>query len=153
MSQVLQLSKTCFFAGLVVGLSVFAACKKEENEERILSTRDKLLGNWRRNLRAYDYNGNGKIDSSDVYHSAVDTLFLSLAPDNSYSRIEMYKGVGTPVTGTWHLQRNDSEIVFQPSTSSSHIDTMKFDTVSQEYFMLHTNYPGVIHYYEGYIRK
>jgi hypothetical protein len=111
-----------------------------------------MLGTWGRILRAYDNNANGKVDSAEVYHSATDTLTLTLVPDNSYSRVLHFKGNLTEENGTWHLQSNDGEIVLQPSTSSSHVDTFRLDTVAQDYFLQHTAYPNTVHYYEAYTR-
>jgi hypothetical protein len=131
----------------VIGFSLMPSCKKEESGPPDLTVRDKLLGTWRRNLRAYDNNGNGVIDSGEVYHSATDTLMLTLAPDATYRRILVYKAVEFPETGTWHLQKTESELVLQPSTSTAQIDTFRLDTVSQNYFLQHENT-----YYEGFVR-
>ena len=125
------------------------ACKKEEESARNISARDKILGTWQRNLRAYDHNHNGVIDSSEIISSAVDTIILTLVPDASYTRIQRYKGMDYPETGTWHLQANDVQIVFQPSTSTSRVDTCLLDTVSQAFFMIHTERDN---YYQGFVR-
>ena len=128
-------------------LSLMPSCKKEESGLPELTVRDKLLGTWRRNYRAYDTNGNGIIDSGEVYHSATDTLVLTLAPDATFTRTLIFKGVGSSETGTWHLQNTDAEIVMQPSTSTSKVDTFRLDTVSQNYFLQQRDI-----YYEGFVR-
>jgi hypothetical protein len=136
-------------------ISLFAtpSCKKEEDEARVLTTRDKILGTWRRSLRGYDHNANGRIDSLEVYTApATDTVTLTLVPNASYTRIQRFKGADISETGTWHLQQNDAEVVFQPSTSTSRVDTCRLDSVSQAYFMKHTAYPNIVHYYEAFTR-
>jgi hypothetical protein len=129
-------------AAVLMGLCFIPACKKKDegNSIPVLTMRDKLLGTWRRNLRATDYNGNRIIDSADVLHApATDTLMLTLVPDATYTRIQRFKGEDFQEHGTWHLQLNDQEIVLQPSTSTTRIDTLKLDTVSQEYFRYHVD--------------
>ena len=118
-------------AGFIVG------CKKEQKEPE-LTRRDKILGSWRRTLRARDANNNHIIDSAEiVYAPATDTLFLALATDATFTRTLMFKGVAFPVTGTWHMQREDIDLVLQPTTSTSRIDTCTLDTLSQAYFRYH----------------
>src|SRR5689334_8927896 len=77
----------------LLSLSLLPSCKKEEDSARVLSTRDKILGTWRRNLRAYDNNANGIVDSSELVSSAIDTIILTLVPDASYTRIQRFKGI------------------------------------------------------------
>lgn len=153
-----QVSRWFYPAALcMLSICVVISCKKEEAEVRELSTRDKILGTWRRSLRAYDRNGNHRLDTSEVNFSpsakATDTIILVLVPDATYSRSQVFKGVtNPPENGTWHLQQNDAEIVLQPTTSSSRIDTFRLDTVSQYYFLQHRSVPGDDDYYESYVR-
>src|ERR1043165_5804862 len=98
------------------------ACKKDADEgPPELTVRDRLLGTWRRSLRGYDRNGNHMIDSSEVNSlpsaKATDTIILTLVPDATYTRSQLFKGVAYPEVGTWHLQKMDSDLVLQPSTS------------------------------------
>jgi hypothetical protein len=144
--------KQLFLAALslcLMSLSLLPSCKKEEDSTRVLSTRDKILGTWRRNLRAYDHNANGVVDSSELVTSAIDTIILTLVPDASYTRIQRFKGIDYPENGTWHFQTNDAQIVFQPSTSTSRVDTFLLDTVSQAFFLMHTSRDS---YYQGFVR-
>ncbi len=132
------------------------SCKKETNEIPVQGVRDNLLGNWIRSQRARDLNGNHQIDSAEVDRSpatrATDTVLLSLVPDATYTRTLMFKGEPFKVTGTWHLEHSDSEILMQPSTSTTKIDTFQLDTVSQAYFLQHHVDSTGVGYYESYIR-
>lgn len=132
------------------------ACKKEDSSTHELTTREKLLGNWRRNQRARDTNGNHLIDSSEIDYSpssrATDTIILSLVPDATYMRIQVFKGTKYPESGTWHLQDDDSELVLHPSTSTSHVDTFRLDVIHQDYFLQHRVDSTGLSFYESFIR-
>lgn len=131
---------------------LFFACKKEQKAKEI-TTREKLLGTWRRTLRATDYNNNHIIDSAEITHApATDTLLLSLAPDATYMRTLFFKGEGFPEKGTWHLQSEDAEIVTQPATSTSRVDTFQFDSVSQDFLQYHSAYSGNVWKWEAFRR-
>lgn len=154
-----QKDKRALLAAAMLGAAclVFTpSCKKETNEIPVQGVRDNLLGNWIRSQRARDLNGNHQIDSAEVDRSAAtratDTVILSLVPDATYTRSQIFKGVSYPMTGTWHLQQNDAQIVLQPSTSTSQIDTFRLDTVSQSYFLQHRIDSTGLGYYESYIR-
>ncbi len=152
--------KIWLLAILAVGMACLLfvpSCKKTEDEgERVLTPRDKLLGTWRRNLRAYDRNGNHLIDSAEVDYAAsakaTDTIILTLVPDATYIRSQVFKGVSYPQNGTWHLQKSDGEIVLQPTTSTSRVDTFRLDTVSQAYFLQHRVDSSGLGYYESFVR-
>lgn len=134
-------------------LTGIIACKKKNDDQGELSTHDKILGSWRRVLRATDYNNNGIIDSAEIVRApATDTLLLTLIPDATYSRILTFKSEPFPENGTWHLQRDDYEIVFQPTTSTSAVDTFAFDTLSQAYFRYRTAYPHGVRKWEAFTR-
>jgi hypothetical protein len=113
-----------------------------------------LLGIWRRTLRATDYNHNARIDSAEIlFAPATDTLIFELSPDATSKRTQFYKGVAFPTTGTWHLQMDDQELVFQPSTSTTRTDTFRLDTVSESYFRYHQTQPNSTLYWEAFTRK
>lgn len=140
-----------------IGGSLFVpSCKKKEEGQQDLSPRDKILGTWRRNLRAYDRNGNHLIDSSEVNYSpsakATDTIILTLVPDATFTRSQIFKGIPYSENGTWHLQQNDGEIVLQPTTSTSRVDTFRLDTISQAYFLQHRMDSTGLNYYESFVR-
>ncbi len=129
------------------------ACKKTNPEDRALTPREKLLGSWRRVLRASDANNNGVIDSAEIVHApATDTFVLTLVPDATYSQTLTFKGEPFTERGTWHLQEDDREIVFQPTTSSSRVDTFAFDTLSQSYFRYRTAYPHGVRDWAAFTR-
>ncbi len=132
------------------------SCKKKDEGQQDLTPRDKLLGTWRRNLRAYDRNGNHLIDSSEVNYApsakATDTIILTLVPDATYTRAQIFKGMAYSENGTWHLQQNDGEIVLQPTTSTSRTDTFRLDTISQAYFLQHRIDSTGLNYYESFVR-
>ncbi len=138
------------------GVLFIPSCKKKDEGQQDLSPRDKILGTWRRSLRAYDRNGNGQIDSSEVNYlpsaKATDTIILTLVPDATYTRSQVFKGASYPENGTWHLQQSDKEIVLQPTTSTSRVDTFRLDTLSQSHFLQHRMDSTGLNYYESFVR-
>ncbi|MEO6833996.1 MAG: hypothetical protein ABI378_15010 [Chitinophagaceae bacterium] len=139
----------CFGLALV---SVFSSCKKNKDDTKF-SAKDSLLGSWSRELRAYDYNQNHVLDSSEIKIApATDTFLLSLGNDATYQRTQTFKGVDFKEFGTWHLQNDNHDIVFQPTTSTSIVDTFRFDTVSQYYFRFHRISGEDVWYWEDYRR-
>lgn len=137
---------------LLLLIGAFTRCKKSETEN-LVSVRDSLLGNWSRVIRAYDYNNNQQLDSSEILQApATDTFVFSLANDASYQRIQTFKGVKFLVYGTWHLQHTDSELVLQPTTSTSLVDTFRLDIITQSYFRYHTIDTNAVWYWEAFER-
>ncbi|MBS1643754.1 MAG: hypothetical protein JST36_01830 [Bacteroidetes bacterium] len=146
-----MLGRTLIFLCLLAAIGA-ASCNRKADAP-VFSARDSLLGNWSRVLRAYDYNGNQHLDSAEIkYAPATDTFLLSLSADASYQRVLTFKSVQFPESGTWHLQSNSTEIVFQPSTSTSVVDTFQFDTLSQSYLRFHRISGNDVWYWEDYRR-
>jgi hypothetical protein len=134
-------------------LLLIASCKKDESSGTV-SRHDMLLGTWRRNLRATDYNNNGRLDSSEILHApATDTLIFELSPDATSKRTQYYKGAPFLTPGTWHLQMDDQELVFQPSTSTTRTDTFRLDTVSDYYLKYHQKVENGPIKWEAFTRK
>ena len=132
---------------------LIASCKKDEGTNT-QNRKDMLLGTWRRILRATDYNNNGRIDSPEILNApATDTLIFELSPDATSRRTQYYKGAPFATPGTWHLQMNDEELVFQPSTSTTRTDTFRLDTVSDLYFRCHEKIGNEPIKWEAYTRK
>lgn len=137
-------------------LTLFAgagACHKQDERPAELSARDMLLGTWKRILRATDYNGNGLIDSSEIVNApATDTFRLTFSPDASYIRQQVFKGNSFYERGTWRLLQGDTEVVLQPATSTSAIDTFHFDALTQDFLRYRTAYPRPVRKWEAFIR-
>lgn len=139
----------CFGLALI---GFITSCKKKKSELKF-SAKDSLLGTWTRVQRAYDYNQNEVLDASEIKDApATDTFLLSLGNDATYQRTQTFKGETFPELGTWHLQNDNHDIVFQPTTSTSAVDTFSFDTVSQSYFRFHRISGGDVWYWEDYRR-
>jgi len=147
------MKKVCGILLLLIWIACLMPACKKKHDDNPLNRRDSILGTWSRVLRAYDVNGNHVIDSSEVKIApATDTFLFNLAPDDTYQRIQTFKGQQFPEYGTWHLDNDQNTLILQPSSSSSQVDTFDFDTVSQAYFRYHTITPNQTRYWEGFAR-